>query len=175
MTKLDVFKHTCTHIHPPLAPLSMAYSVVVCRYDRDEGLGDEAAIAAGYCLYQLDSTEVVNYCVFTDQSAWNDVQQSDLSTYLSQFVADIVTARSYVFGFGFGIAILVAFLYIGLLQIPGLVAILVWACVALVLVGLVGLGIAAWVTASDWDEAGTKDSWVISTAYAASVIGWVST
>lgn len=113
--------------------------------------------------------------MFTDESAWDEVQQSDLSTYFSQFIADIITARGYVFGFGFGIAILVAFLYIGLLQIPGLVAILVWTCVALVLVGLIGLGFGAWVTAADWDEAGTKDPYIINTAYVAAVVGWVST
>lgn len=100
---------------------------------------------------------MVNYCVFTDTSEWDKVQETDLESYLSQFIADIVTARAYVFGFGFGVAMVVAFLYIGLLQIPFLVAILVWSCVALVLLALLGLGYGLWITAGDWDDGGTKD------------------
>lgn len=51
----------------------------------------------------------------------------------------------------------VAFLYIGLLQIPFLVSFLVWSCVLLILVALVVLAIGLWVTAGDWDDEGTKD------------------
>lgn len=100
---------------------------------------------------------VVNYCVFTDSYEWDKVTSSDLETYLSRFIADIVEARGYVFGFGFGVAMVVAFLYIGLLQIPFLVSFLVWSCVLLILVALVVLAIGLWVTAGDWDDEGTKD------------------
>lgn len=51
----------------------------------------------------------------------------------------------------------VAFLYIGLLQIPFLVSFLVWSCVLLILVALVVLAIGLWVTAGEWDDEGTKD------------------
>lgn len=95
--------------------------------------------------------------MFTDSDTWDDVEQSNLANYLSSFIADVITARAYVFGFGFGVATLVAFLYIGLLQIPFLVAILVWSCVLLVLLCLLGLGYGLWVTAVDWDDAGTKE------------------
>lgn len=95
--------------------------------------------------------------MFSDTDAWDEVQQSDVANYLSNFIADVITARAYVFGFGFGVATLVAFLYIGLLQIPFLVAILVWSCVLLVLVCLLGLGYGLWVTAVDWDDGGTKE------------------
>lgn len=88
--------------------------------------------------------------------------QTDLEGYLSRFIADIITARAYVFGFGFGVAMLAAFLYIGLLQIPFLVAILVWTCVLAVLLCLLGLGYGLWVTASDWDDAGTKEDVSVS-------------
>lgn len=101
--------------------------------------------------------KVVNYCVFTDKDKWEDTVQSNLEGYLSRFIADIITARAYVFGFGFGVAALVAFLYIGLLQIPFLVAILVWSCVLLVLLCLLGLGYGLWATATDWNDAGTKE------------------
>lgn len=75
----------------------------------------------------------------------------------SKFLADVYTARGYVFGFGFGIAMLVAFVYIGLMQVPFLVSFLVWSCVLLILVALVVLAIGLWVTATDWDDEGTKD------------------
>lgn len=151
-----------------------SHSVVICRYDRDESLSDEAAVAAGYCLTQLESKDIVNYCVFTDSDVWDEVQQSDLSSYLTRFIADVITARAYVFGFGFGVALLVGFLYIGLLQIPGLVAVLVWACVTLVLVGFIALGAVLWNTATDWEDAGTKDQWVINMGKAAAAVSWVS-
>lgn len=99
---------------------------------------------------------VVNYCIYSNATAWEDVQQSDLSNYLTQFISDIITARGYVFGFGIGVALLIGFLYIGLLQIPFLVAVLVWSCVLLVLVSLLAIGFGAWATAEDWNEAGTK-------------------
>lgn len=88
---------------------------------------------------------------------WDTVKQSDLESYLSEFIADVITARGYVFGFGFGVAMVVAFLYIGLLQIPFLVSILVWSCILLILVALIALGLGLWVTAEDWNGDGTKD------------------
>ncbi len=100
---------------------------------------------------------MVNYCVFSDEDVWKDTVQSNLEGYLSRFIADVVTARAYVGGFGFGVATLVAFLYIGLLQIPFLVAFLVWSCVLLVLVCLLALGYGLWITAEDWNDEGTKE------------------
>lgn len=158
--------------HPQ--PDHFARSVAICRYDRDKSLSDVEAVTAGYCLYQLESSDIVNYCVFSDAEIWDEVQQSDLSSYLTRFVADVITAREYVFGFGFGVALLVGFLYIGLLQIPGLVATLVWACITLVLVGFIALGAVLWNTAGDWEDAGTKDQWVINMGKAAAVVSWVS-
>ena len=111
----------------------------------------------------VEHTTVVNYCVFTDSSRWDEVTSSDLESYLSRFIADVLEARGYVFGFGFGVAMVVAFLYIGLLQIPFLVSFLVWSCVLLILVALVVLAIGLWVTAGDWDEEGTKDD--VSSVY----------
>lgn len=95
--------------------------------------------------------------MFKDSDEWAKVEQSDVKSYLSEFIADIITARGYVFGFGFGVAMLVAFIYIGLLQIPGLVCLLVWSCVALVLAAFILLGLGLWVTAKDWDDSDTKD------------------
>ncbi|CAM9629450.1 unnamed protein product, partial [Hapterophycus canaliculatus] len=86
----------------------------------------------------------------------------DVEGYLSRFIADVITARAYVFGFGFGVATVVAFLYIGLLQIPFLVAFLVWSCVLLVLLFLLVLGYGLWVTAEDWNDAGTKEDVSVS-------------
>lgn len=100
---------------------------------------------------------VVNYCVF-NATYWDDVQNSELTEYISEFVADIVTARGYVFGIGFGVAILVSFLYMFLLRIPGLVGVLVWSCIGIVLAALIAIGYGAWITAEDWDDEGTKSS-----------------
>lgn len=108
---------------------------------------------------------VVTYCVFSNSSVWEDVQESDLSNYINQFIADIITARGYVFGFGFGVATLVAFVYIGILQIPFLVGFVVWSCVILVLVGLLALGFGAWSTAEDWNEDGTKSDVSLSACH----------
>ncbi|CAN0258049.1 unnamed protein product, partial [Laminaria digitata] len=116
---------------------------------------------------------VVNYCVFTDSSEWDDVTTSNLESYLSKFIADIIEARAYVFGFGFGVAMVVAFLYIGLLQIPYLVSFLVWSCVLLILVALVVLAIGLWVTAREWDDEDTKDNEIVFGTYVVSVISMV--
>lgn len=156
-------------------PTSTDLSEFLCRYDLPEELEDdlEQAVLEGFCNPQIETIEVVNYCVFTDKDRWDDTVQSNLEGYLSRFIADIITARAYVFGFGFGVATLVAFLYIGLLQIPFLVAILVWSCVLLVLLCLLALGYGLWLTASDWDDAGTKEDYIVTAAYACAIIAWV--
>ncbi|CAN0461319.1 unnamed protein product, partial [Ascophyllum nodosum] len=148
-------------------------SVVLCRDDRDDSLSDEEAVAAGYCLSQFESVRVVNYCVFSDSDVWDQVEQSTLESYLIRFIADVVEARAYVFGFGFGVAIAISFLYIGLLQIPGLVATVVWSCVALVLAALLALGYGLWITAEQWNDAGTKSDVIVNTTYASAIIAWV--
>ncbi|CAM9966712.1 unnamed protein product [Ascophyllum nodosum] len=154
-------------------PTETNTSVVLCRDDRDDSLSDEEAVAAGYCLSQFESVRVVNYCVFSDSDVWDQVEQSTLESYLIRFIADVVEARAYVFGFGFGVAIAISFLYIGLLQIPGLVATVVWSCVALVLAALLALGYGLWITAEQWNDAGTKSDVIVNTTYASAIIAWV--
>lgn len=101
---------------------------------------------------------VVTTCVFDNSTLWDKVDDSssELESYMSDFIADIIEARGYVFGFGFGVALAVAFLYIGVLQIPGLVAVIVWGCILVILAALVILGYGLWITAEDWDDDGTK-------------------
>eukprot|EP00752_Nemacystus_decipiens_P006151 g5549.t1 len=154
-------------------PTTTDDSVLLCRYDRPDDVGDEEAVLEGYCNIQLESVEVVNFCVFADTEEWEETVQTNLEGYLSRFIADVITARAYVFGFGFGIATLAAFVYIGLLQIPFLVAFLVWSCVLAVLLCLLALGYGLWVTAEDWDDEGSKEDYVVTAAYVCAVIAWV--
>ncbi|CAM9746534.1 unnamed protein product, partial [Phaeothamnion confervicola] len=79
------------------------------------------------------------------------------------------------FGFGFCVAILLGFVYVILMRLPGLVFLLVWACILLVLAGLGGLGYGLYVTYESWDseDPSTHTSYQINGALGLAITCWV--
>ncbi|CAM9112251.1 unnamed protein product [Discosporangium mesarthrocarpum] len=155
-------------------PSTTDTSVVICRDDRpDELVDDAAAVASGYCMYQLESSDTVNYCVLKNSTQWSSFQETDLASYATEFIADMVTAREYIFGFGFCVAILLGFVYMYFMRLPYLVAALVYSCILIVLVALLGLGYGFYATGERWNEEGTRDESFITGAYVFSGIAWV--
>ncbi|CAM9134770.1 unnamed protein product [Choristocarpus tenellus] len=124
-------------------------------------------------MYQYESYDIINYCVFKNATVWSEFRDTDLASYASEFIADMITARDYIFGFGFAVSLVLGFVYIYLMRLPFLVTALVWSCISLVLVALVGLGIGMYSVAADWDEEGVKDQAFVTAAYVFAALFWV--
>jgi hypothetical protein len=106
----------------------------------------ENNIQQGYCLPQYPTKEVMNRCYITNTTAaevYDMVKaykdQVD-TTYLTEFYADVLTARAYIFGIGFGAALLLGFLWTWVLRAPGLIYVAVWVVNLLVFLFLGALG-----------------------------------
>jgi len=116
----------------------------------------EILVAGGYCQYAIQSIEVMNYCVFQDPAIQNAVSNAVNTNYLVEFVNDIWKTRNYIFGFGFAVSLVVSFLYLIFIRIPGVMHIMVWGIILVIFVALIGLGAYLWETATHWDYGGTK-------------------
>ncbi|CAM9251312.1 unnamed protein product, partial [Choristocarpus tenellus] len=110
----------------------------------------------GECMFQIKSTDFINHCVFSDSDVLENfvnVGGGDV-TYLSEFVSDIYTARAWILGFGFGFSLILCFIYVALLRMPGMVCLLVWGSILTSLVLFLAIGYASLSLASNWTDDG---------------------
>jgi hypothetical protein len=123
----------------------------------------------GFAYYLADSYPIFQRCFLTaearDQIAnltgedlFEDVisTSSDLgeaNDFVSHLYGDMWIAKSYIFGFGFGISIVVSLLYMMLLRIPGILSSLVWFSIFSVIVLFATGGYYASERAKEWKAA----------------------
>ena len=147
-----------------------------CRYD-DQAAAD-GSVTTGYqlvadlkCMYQIKTKEFLNRCMpDTDTAAAAVAAQNASSGSLNQqveydsgstgkewfnnFLADVLTLQGYIFGFGIGFATGVAFLYLYLLRIPGLLFFFIWTAVLSVLLLLLIGSILLLTLSNEWSQDG---------------------
>ena len=68
--------------------------------------------------------------------------------------ADLKTSQWWIIGFGCGVAMVIGFVYLTLLKVPGVLTVMVWGLINLVLACLLGLGYYMYLMSDKWDEEG---------------------
>ena len=135
---------------------------------------DGSTYLEGPCMFALGSFELGYYCGFNPDSklpsipANNDYNVPEFpygnksitslvtgngksaTSYLADFISDLVVTRNAVFGFGFAVALIVAFVYSYLMTL-GLVDCVVWGCILVVFSLFFGLGGYMYYTYQQWD------------------------
>mmetsp|Transcript_16362 Transcript_16362/g.27658 ORF Transcript_16362/g.27658 Transcript_16362/m.27658 type:complete len:673 (+) Transcript_16362:87-2105(+) len=178
-------------------PSSSDYTSFICRYDSQSAA--DADIATGYslvseykCMYVVKSKEFLNRCLpdtdttqaLTDALAASggnltsnilyDTGNSN-SEWFEEFVADVITLQGYIFGFGLGFAVFVAFGYLYLLRIPGLLFVVIWGAILGILLCLLVGSILLLNLAAEWDDDGEHTNTEVSMMRVFSYIGFVVT
>ena len=97
----------------------------------------------GYCAPQPTAAPTTEAFLLANRAA----EDPDLFQMLS---ADLYVAHGYILGFGLGVATLIGFAYLLLLRIPGLLALIIWSCLAAVCALIVLLGALILNTAEQW-------------------------
>mmetsp|Transcript_23063 Transcript_23063/g.47812 ORF Transcript_23063/g.47812 Transcript_23063/m.47812 type:complete len:770 (+) Transcript_23063:37-2346(+) len=64
--------------------------------------------------------------------------------------ADLKTSQWWIIGFGCGVAMVLGFVYLSFLKIPGVLSTMVWGLITLIFLCFVGLGGFMYKTAMDW-------------------------
>lgn len=150
------------------------YNKFFCRYT-DQAAAD-ASVVDGYelvanfkCMYQIKTKDFINRCMpDTDlavaaadaQSSGNMTSSVEYTTaesgkeWFNNFLSDVLTLQGYIFGFGIGFATGLAFLYLYLLRIPGLLFFIIWTAVLSVLVLLLIGSILLLTLANTWSQDG---------------------
>ena len=129
---------------------------------------DGSTYLEGPCMFELGSFELGYYCGFNPDSKLPVVPGFPLSnqsitslitgdgksatSYLADFISDLVVTKDAIFGFGFAIALMVAFVYSYLMTL-GLVDCVVWGCILVVFALFFGLGGYMYYTYQQWDAA----------------------
>jgi len=120
--------------------LSMCCQGGVCTDDINTGTYQFANSATCLCALKTESDAWFNRCV--DKLSAIEDGNPNTSDYMKMFMADLITARAVVFGFGFVIALLFAFLYTYLMSMNCMASIIVWGCISGVL--MVGVAIVSY-------------------------------
>jgi len=106
------------------------------------------------CNLQIQSRNILNYCVFTDETFTsvfaND--EGDDKGYFEKLFADILEAKGYIFGFGLGVALAIAFFYAEMIRGNICAHIMVWGSIFAVGAALILLSYAMMQTAADWEK-----------------------
>ena len=166
-------------------PTETDYEKFICTYDYQESTMDPAGLvstgaetlvgfaglASGACLFQLECTTALGYCV---PSAAIDMAAATASEYAEDnidinatlsvpgadddgdvwdaFCADMFTAAGYIFGIGFGFACLASFVYTWLMRLPGVLALVIWGLLTAIQVLIIGIAGLCWTTYGDWSS-----------------------
>ena len=160
-------------------PKNSNFEKFICRYEDQDDADDDPAdgyelVADKQCMYQIKTRQFINRCwPDTDLSAaLNDAQDAaefyNVTTkikyeyevptvgtsWFTRFLADVITLRGFIFGFGIGIATFLSFIYLYILRIPFLMFTIVWG-------GILSLGVLLfvgswllWSLANRWDDDG---------------------
>jgi len=73
--------------------------------------------------------------------------------------ADLYTTQWWIIGFGCGVAMVLGFVYLSILKIPGVLATMVWGLITLIFLCFIGLGGYMYMTAMKWkDDAASNHS-----------------
>lgn len=86
--------------------------------------------------------------------------------------ADIYTARDFIFGFGFGLALVVSFIYIGILRLPFLLNAVIWGSIFLTIGMVTAVGAYAFYIAGVW-EAEVPQKWSPESIQASKITAFV--
>lgn len=121
----------------------------------------------GLCNFEIETFHLLYYCVFDpsatfpNTSAAGDYAGEKVSSImgdadtsagaLMDFVADLITCKNYIFGFGFAVALFVAFAYTWLMSL-GAVYPLVWGSIIMCFCFILSLGVYIYETALLWSE-----------------------
>lgn len=134
-----------------------------------------ASLLSGECMLKLKSETEFYRCIPTGaaeviaNAALASAGSTDsYSTGYSQkwyqaFVSDVYQFQGYIFGFGIGVAALVAFVYLFLLRIPGLLSIIIWSLILSIEVALWVGAWLLWSLAGEWDGDGVHDAYQVKT------------
>mmetsp|Transcript_29167 Transcript_29167/g.93367 ORF Transcript_29167/g.93367 Transcript_29167/m.93367 type:complete len:523 (-) Transcript_29167:1786-3354(-) len=106
---------------------------------------NQANMDAAYAAAGLNSTATAEYN-----------EGSDDGEYLEQFLGDVYTARGIIFGVGIGVSVVMGFIYLFFLRMPGVLSIMVWSIVFSILVIFLAGGGLVYTEYQKWDEEDPK-------------------
>jgi len=166
-------------------PSSTDYESFICTYEYQESTMDPAAevssgaesiagfagLSSGSCLFKLECTAALGYCV---PSAAVDAAAASASEYAGDnidanttfalageaddgdvwdaFCADMFEAAWMIFGFGFGFACVASFVYTWLMRIPGVLALVIWGLLTAIQVLIILLAGLCYTTFLTWSS-----------------------
>jgi len=145
-------------------------------YCQDNVIGSYENVAGNKCMYHVASTNMLNRCISsadvnllatTAQAAASGCSGSGgscpkLSAYdsdtsddwFSQTLGDLYDNSAVVFGVGLGVANIVAFLYLYILRVPGVLFMAIWGILLTILLALLVGGFLLMTKADSWKNDG---------------------
>lgn len=194
---LIVIKHLKIAVCVSKCPTSTNFQKFVCHYSVQDNVDSDPLLAYAYfierkCMYQIQSKSYVNRCLpdvdvvttalefVSDASSTGNTSvpasqyeaaATSASSWFSDFLGDMYTLRGYVFGFGLGLTAGIAFLYLFLLRIPGLLFLLLWGIILGIFVVMIVGSFLLWSLANTWSKDGDHNNYEVLTMRVIAYIG----
>jgi len=159
-------------------PSSTSYSNFFCHYDVQSASDSSTQTAwenvAQYkCMYQIQTVGFIHRCLpdiavdtiageaekqasnyGVNTTAVYSTSSNSNSGWFTSFIGDMYSLLGYVFGFGLGVTVGVAYFYLFILQIKGLLFLLLWGLIIGVFVLMIVGSFLLWSLANQWNTDG---------------------
>jgi len=138
----------------------------ICQYDIQHLADQSVVVGDGYvaskkCMYEIQSTTALGRCspmkVSTNTTLHLDQYKgytSSSSGWFNTFFGDVMYLRGIIFGFGIGLSTVVAFVYLYMLRLPGLLFVTIWTLIFSIEIFLFVGAFLLWSLSNTWAHDG---------------------
>ena len=150
---------SCSHDEVTAGTCPWADDVHCVGYDGSMTMVGAINGGAGVCMVRFKTKDILNRCVFADENIYDTIigSSGDSLDYAMEFLSDVYTARAAIFGFGFPVTVVLGFLFLYLLRMPGLLPVIIWGAVGSGAVFLIAMGAYSAAKAEEWAEQDPKE------------------
>jgi hypothetical protein len=169
-------------------PTSTNYNAVICRDEYQAAANNNTSTRITYtqefkCLFKLNSRTILNRCFPQDSiSSINNALSSQYNitssysvaftgAWFKTFTSDMYNLRGILFGIGLGVSTAVAFGYLYVLRLPGLLYLVIWTIILAVQICLIIGSFLLWSLATTWKNDGNHKSYEVNGMQILSFIG----
>mmetsp|Transcript_20759 Transcript_20759/g.18917 ORF Transcript_20759/g.18917 Transcript_20759/m.18917 type:complete len:666 (+) Transcript_20759:237-2234(+) len=152
-----------------------------CKYPYQSAADNSTKTAASYvqdnyCIFKYKTSSVLNRCIPNVAVSYiNSVLQDDYNVttsytspsttggWFNDFLSDVYKYSGIVFGFGLGVSTFVAFMYLYLLRIPGLLTVSIWTLLISFQILLLVGSFLLWSLSDSWNNDGQHTTYEVTT------------
>jgi len=145
---------SCTYAEVAAGTCAWSDEVYCIGYTGSLTMASAVGSGDNVCMIRYKTKDIMNRCIFADKDVYDSIigSQGDTIDYAMEFLSDVFTARAAIFGFGFPVTIVLGFVFLLVLRMPGILPIIIWSTVLSGAALLIAMGAYSAAKAQEWEE-----------------------